>query len=498
MRILTTLVPCLGALAAMDTPPAIVRVTVGDDSSRPLAVRMHLRNAHGDVVEPPGVFFRRDYLVFRDAVTLRLAPGSYRYDIEHGPEYSAAVGEFEAYAGSPVQVRAHLTRIADLAAEGWWSGDLHIHRELEDIELLAEADDLHVAPVITWWNANSRWRDEPLPDNSLRTISSERFVHAMAGEDERAGGALLFFNLRAPLPIAGADREYPSPVVFARMAREHADAHIDIEKPFWWDVPTWLALGLADTIGLANNHMCRATMYESEAWGKPRDVERLPSPRGNGFWSQEIYYHVLNAGLRIPPSAGSAAGVLPNPIGYDRVYVYVDGALSYDAWWENLRAGHSFVTNGPLLRVTANGEAPGGVFSDTTTVTIEAHLTTRDRVPALEIVHNGVVVQTIAVNGHDQRLQFEFAPKEAGWFLVRAVADVPHTFRFAATAPFYVESPGRAPRISRASCRFFLDWVRERISGVAIDDPARREEVIAFHREAETFWSERLNAANAD
>src|SRR5262249_705740 len=78
-----------------------------------------------------------------------------------------------------------------------------------------------------------------------------------------------------------------------------------------------------DSIGLANNHMCRDRMYEDEAWGKPRIAERLPAPLGNGYWSQEIYYHVLNCGLRIPPSAGSASGVLPNPVGYDRVYVHV-------------------------------------------------------------------------------------------------------------------------------------------------------------------------------
>ena len=26
--------------------------------------------------------------------------------------------------------------------------------------------------------------------------------------------------------------------------------HIDIEKPFWWDMPVWVALGLFDPIRL--------------------------------------------------------------------------------------------------------------------------------------------------------------------------------------------------------------------------------------------------------
>ena len=137
-----------------------------------------------------------------------------------------------------------------------------------------------------------------------------------------------------------------------------AGVWIDIEKPFWWDVPTWLASGQVDSIGLANNHMNRRGMYEDEAWGRPRDAKRLPPPRGNGFWTQEIYYHILNCGLRIPPSAGSASGVLNNPVGYNRMYVQLDGALSYPGWWDGLRAGRVFVTNGPLRRVRADGQPP--------------------------------------------------------------------------------------------------------------------------------------------
>ena len=505
MRILTTLMPCLSVLAtlgpraaALDAAEAVVHVAATDDAGHPLTVRMHIRSAQGAIVQPSGVFFRRDYLVFSGTVALRLEPGSYRYEMERGPEYPVAAGQFEAYAESSVIISATLTRIADLAAEGWWSGDLHIHREVADMELLMEADDLHVAPVITWWNEKSQWQDAPLPAAPLQSLPGDRFIHAMAGEDERNGGALLFFNLDEPLPITGAEKEYPSPVVFAQMARTHPGVHIDVEKPFWWDVPTWLALGLVDSIGLANNHMCRASMYESEAWGKPRDAERLPPPRGNGFWTQEIYYHVLNAGLRIPPSAGSATGVLPNPIGYDRIYVHMDGPLSYPAWWDNLRTGKSFVTNGPLLRVRANDHLPGHVFMKPEAIAIDARLTSRDRVPALEVIHNGRIAMTVPVNAPYQRLQFEFTPKESGWFLVRAIANVPHTFRFASTAPFYIEKPGESECISRASCQFFLDWVRERIARVAIDDPAQRDEVLRWHRKAETFWKNRLEHANAE
>ena len=100
---------------------------------------------------------------------------------------------------------------------------------------------------------------------------------------------------------------------FLEQVGQRSDAHVDIEKPFWWDMPIWVAVGGVDSIGLAHNHMQRAGMLDNEAWGKPRDKVFYPSPRGNGYWSQDIYYHLLNCGLRIPPSAGSAIGRAGQP-----------------------------------------------------------------------------------------------------------------------------------------------------------------------------------------
>jgi hypothetical protein len=108
-----------------------------------------------------------------------------------------------------------LERIVDLAQEGWWSGDLHVHRPLADIEQLMQAEDLHIATVITWWNSRNEWAGlKQLPEHPLIRFDENRYYHVMAGEDEREGGALLFFQLRRPLAITGASREYPSPMEF--------------------------------------------------------------------------------------------------------------------------------------------------------------------------------------------------------------------------------------------------------------------------------------------
>ena len=144
-----------------------------------------------------------------------------------------------------------------------------------------------------------------LPEKLLTRFDGDRFYHVMAGEDEREGGVLLYFNLPRPLPIIGANREYPSPMKFLGEARREKNVWVDVEKPFWWDVPIWLAGGRSIRSGWRTTTCAAARCGNWRLRGRPRDARRLPPPLGNAFWSQEIYYHILNCGLRLPPSAGA-------------------------------------------------------------------------------------------------------------------------------------------------------------------------------------------------
>ncbi len=481
-----------------------VRLTILDQKAGQVVPgRVHLKDSQGQPVRAGSLPFFRDHFVGPGTVDLELLSGEYRFEIERGPEYSVGVGRFAVEPGQSLSRTVPLERLVDLAAEGWWSGDLHVHRPVEDLPLLMQAEDLHVAPVITWWNNQNLWAKRAKPESLLVTFDQNRAYHVMGGEDEREGGALLYFNLAEPLSITGATREYPSPLRFLAQARQQAGVWVDIEKPFWWDVPLWLADGRVDSVGLANNHMCREQMYENEAWGRPRDAERLPPPRGNGFWTQEVYYHILNCGLRVPPSAGSASGVLPNPVGYNRVYVYLGPTFSWDKWWEGLRAGRSFVSNGPLLRCQANGAWPGQVFrlaqGKSLPIEIQAALTAREAIAGFEIVQNGQVVRTVPFADWKKTGTLgTLECGESGWFLIRVITDQSKTFRFASTAPFYVEAGDMPHRISAKSARFFLDWVRERKARVKLNDPKQRAEVLPFHEMAEKYWSDRVSQANAE
>jgi hypothetical protein len=163
---------------------------------------------------------------------------------------------------------------------------------------------------------------------------------------------------------------------------------------------------------------------------------------------------------------------------------------------EGLRAGRSVITNGPLLRVKANGEHPGHVFSSEQPIAVDlaATLAGRDPIEFLEIIRDGKVERKVPVKEGLGRLEF----KQSGWFLVRCFSPNEKTFRFASTSPFYVEIGASKRRISRASAKFFADWVDERMARVKVADPKQLEEVLEPHRKAREFWTDLVNRANAD
>jgi hypothetical protein len=488
--LLSTILAAIPWLCGADAPGRVEFLVRDRATNGQVPCRIHLWRETGNAVKPAGLKwpYWKDHFVCDGKAAVELPAGEYRYEIDRGPEYAIIQKPLRVSESASVKVEETLTRIADLAAEGWWSGETHIHRPLEEVPLHLRAEDLHLGVVISWWNDRSFWKENPLPASPVAVIDRNRLVDTLGGEDERGGGALLISGLKEPLPIAGSKRESP-PSTKWLLAASAAGAWVDAEKPFWWDFPVWLSTGRLNSIGLANNHMNRGGMYaRGEAWGRPRDRDLYPEPLGNGYWTQAIYYHTLNAGFRIPPSAGSASGVLPNPVGYNRMYARVDGEPTWKSWWSAVRAGQVFVTNGPLLRLTANGQLPGSVLQSgqPLELIVDGRLDSRDPVAAIELVRNGQIER---LSGFPAK----FTLRESGWFLVRVRADVPHTFRFASTGPWYVEIGGSQPAIRRDSCEFFRQWTEERIDALRqqLASEEDRREVLPVFEAASHFWTTR-------
>ncbi len=452
--------------------------------------------------------FWHDHFVVDGRITLRLPKGNYFFEMERGLEYLGRNGRFTINDFADDSKEVDMRRFADMAAEGWWSGDLHVRRPAEHIEQLMLADDLHVVPLVTWPGGKPSKKgvaSDKAPGLGSLTVrfDNSRYYSLTAGKLATPGGTLLLFNLPKPLELGPADREFPSAIDRLEPGRSDANLWVDLTKPFWWDLPMLVANDQIDSVEIAHSHLCRKSVVNNEASGKPRDKLLFPGTWGNARWSQAIYFRLLECGLRIPPSAGSGSGEAPNPLGHNRMYVHVDSEFSYEKWWDGFRAGRVTITNGPLLRPSVHGQLPGHVFraERDTKLELEIGLTLSARKPIsyLEIIKNGKIEHSVrladyAKTGKLPKVEFE----QSGWFLVRATTDLQETYRFAMTGPYYVEI-GYQPRISKRAAQFFLDWVYERARQIAkIDDPAQRRAVMKHHRAARDFWKAMVEKANAE
>jgi len=476
---------------------------VDRDTGQPIACRMHLRNAKKKPQKGGKAPFWHDHFVFSGEITLKLPNGFYQFEMERGPEYLIRSGHFTISDFADDSKTIDMKRVVDMAKEGWWSGDLHVERPLKEIELLMQADDLHLAEVVTWSSGKTDWMKSALPDNPLVRFGDSAYQQ-LAGMDDRAGGRLLLLNLTRPLDLSGDRPEFPPALSHVAEAARQEQAWIDAANPTSWDLPVWVAAGKLNSIELADSRLCRESVIESDAGGRPRDKLPYPGPSGVGRWSEAVYHHLLNCGLRIPPSAGSGSGSASNPVGYNRAYVFLgEQPFSYDAWWAALRAGQVVVTNGPLIRPTVEGHPPGHVFKAEAGQKVELEigltLSTREKIEYLQVVKGGHVAAEMRLDewakagGRLPKLEFD----RSGWFLVRAVTNAPGTFRFASTGPYYVDI-GYQPTISKASAQFFVDWVNERGRRLKLEDAAERREVMRHHRTARDFWQAVLEKANAD
>jgi len=474
---------------------------VDREGGPPLACRMKLINGQGRVMRPRKVPFFHDYLLLAGRTKLQLPSGQYGFEIERGPEYPILYGKFEIKDFADDSKTVVLKRHVHMAGGGWWSGDLEVRRPVADVPALMQAEDLHLAQVVTWWNAKNDWVGRVLPNPIPGVVDQSRFYQQVAGGFARPGGAFLLLNLSKPLALPEGNDETPTTFDLLEAARKN-HAWVDVTRAYAWDLPTLVALGQVDSVQLAYSQMTPEKLVGTEIDGRARDRRRYPDPWGNAQWSQDIYFHLLNCGLRLPPSAGSGSGLVPNPPGYDRMYVHADGPLTYERWWEGFRAGRVVVTNGPLLQPSVQGELPGAVFVVDSGAPLELEigltLSTREPISYLEIIQDGRVAHAVrfeeyARSGTLPKVVF----RKSGWFLIRVLTDQQKTYRFAITAPYYVQI-GPQRRISKASAQFFVDWITERARQLKIDDPAARQAALEPQRKARDFWQKLVDTANAD
>ncbi|MCA9444080.1 MAG: CehA/McbA family metallohydrolase, partial [Candidatus Omnitrophica bacterium] len=400
---------------------------------QPTPSRILLRDASGETVIPDGRYKYQASFVIAGEAVMEVTPGDYSLAVKRGLEYETVETDLDLAAGATTEVELPLIRWVDLNGMGWYGGDLHVHRMVEIIPKLLLAEDLNLCTVQSLWNMESFWKKKKLPEDLIQEADPTHVFHVLSEEDERDGGAVMFYNLKEPIPIAVPSRAYPSSLGFIEQAHEQG-AWVEEEKPFWWESPVNVALGGVKSTEIVNNHFYEGGILNNEAWGRPRDPEKYgPEPIGYCQYVLDLYYSFLNAGFPLIPTAGSASGVLPNPLGYNRIYVQCED-FSYDAWWEGLSKGKHFVTNGPALFVEMNGKPhweklPGGAEE----VRIRVRAMALDGVSRIEVIGDGQVIARHDPLGAPNEAIWEdtLSCSDLSWLAVRVFEPAENTVQFA-------------------------------------------------------------------
>ncbi len=489
-------------LVAAQLAAAELTIKVVDAKGAPVWSRLEVRDSKGQMHQPNFAFRDLDarnrpgggawYLgsfVAEGESDLEVPPGSYTIVAERGTEYERIERQVEVSDAAPTAITLSPTRWVDMNERGWWAADFHIHRKPEDANRLALAEDLNLSVVFTMWNKNDLWEGGALPANPIVKLDPRHLMTVLNAEDERGGGAWMLHMIRERLGLGVEGLWYPPGIEFIEKAKKQRYVStgfpwLDCEKPFWWEVPVVMALSPCDSMGVVHNHFNQYGILDREAWGRPRDIEKYPDREGFVEASLDLYYRYLNLGFRLPPSAGSASGVLPNPVGYNRVYVHLDEPFSVEAFYRNLRQGQSFVTNGPMLFFDA-AEQPGGKIQ----LTVDA--LSREPLDRIEIVANGKILETFEApeNKTEFHTTMEMQEGPYSWVAARVFTRNRETIRMAHSRPAYLK--GRWNMQDDAV--FFIRWIDELIE-LTRNEPDRvsseeeRKALLGLYHRAREFY----------
>jgi TolB protein len=191
-----------------------------------------------------------------------------------------------------------------------------------------------------------------------------------------------------------------------------------------------------------------------------------------------VWYRLLDLGFHLPAGAGTDATTnyaapIRGYVGFDRVYVRVPrGPLSLNTFYEGLKNGRTFATNGPLLDFSLGGRPIGDELqfaSAQSAVPFTAKLRSIVPVDHLEIVCNGRVVQALKLEGTRESADVSgnIPVNSSGWCVLRAWTDNPEypvldKYVYATTSPIYINIAGK-PLRSPEDAKYFAAWIAQTI-----------------------------------
>ena len=494
-------------------PAVAVTLEVLDFDGKPTTASFIIRDELNRVYPSRGRrlapdFFFHNQIYRHNGESVLLPPGPYTVEYTRGPEYRVKTKTVIVPNTETHQETFRLERWIHIAAEGWRSGDHHVHAAgcahyesptegvtPEDMMRHILGEDLNVGCVLSWG-----------PCWYFQKQFFEGKIHELSTDD---------YVMRYDVEVSGFPSSHAGHLSLLGLTEDDYEGVTRIEEWPSWDLPV---LQWAKAQGAV-------TGFSHSGWGLKVDGDELPNYNMPPFdsiganeyivdvvhdavdfistvdtpavWELNIWYHTLNCGFRTRISGETDFPcIYGERVGLGRIYVKMPpGALDFDTWVAGLRDGRSYVGDGKshLLDFTVGGvpvgeKAPTGHISQLDleapgTVTVTARVAARiaetpnpaiqnrpldqqpywdierarleesQKVP-IELIVNGEAIETqeIVANGDIVPVQFEAAIEKSSWVALRI-------FPSSHTNPVFVIVGGQPIRASRRSAQWCLDAV---------------------------------------
>jgi Tol biopolymer transport system component len=475
-------------------PVGTIHISVIDEGGRVTPARLFVTAADQRAYAPRDAWMQADdsfdrserpfeahYFESAGSATIDVPAGRVTIGAMKGFEYEFTQKQVEVKNGGTAEVRMQLKKIGVPEDEGFRlvSGDAHVHMNYagayrntpEHLVAQAEAENLSIIQDLVV-NKEQRipdmayFRMAPDPastaDNLL--LHGQEFHTSYWGH---LGLLHLTRNFLIPgysaYPNTAAASLFPSNASVADMAHEQQgvvgyvhpfDTYPDPAKESLTDeLPADVALGKVDYIEVVGFSDHKSTA--------------------------RVWYRLLNLGFRLPAAAGTDAmenfASLRGPLGLNRVYVKVPaGPLKFEPWLANLKQGHTFATNGPLLGFSLADHGPGDELklpSGESKVQFKAWMRSIVPINHLEVICSGQPVRQLKLTGNRQKADEEgtLPLSASSWCLLRAYSDkaeypVLDLYAYATTSPIYVTVEGSRLK-ANDDAAYFIPWIDQLIAG---------------------------------
>jgi hypothetical protein len=438
-----------------------------------------------------------NYAYVDGAFQIDLPVGDVFCEVVKGLEYRP-LRERVVVAPGQSEIVLHLERPLNFRRDGWITADTHVHFVPPSTALLeARAEGVNIVNVLAtqWGNLFTNITDflaSPLIDFDHEAgvwVGTENRQPVLGHVGLLNPGAPLF-----PLCTGGAPTSGLGEPVTSLMAdwadRCHAVGGLVVSAHFpfpYGEIAADVVSGKIDAVEMFNF------------------ASSLSGPRIRDW------YRFLNSGYRIPIVGGTDKMSAGTPIGAVRTYAQLepDDAFGFDSWARAVRAGRTFATSGPLLRLQVEGHGPGSTIRLSETggdVAVEVIAQGVNPLHELEVVVNGVpVASAVAPDGtRSLRISERVRIDGTSWFAARSTSKYAIRMAFPTavashTSPVYIEC-GEQPLVLKEDAAVLLTMISgglEWIQSIAlVDNEADRRRFADFFRLAHEALSRRATSAS--